>query len=39
LWQDFFISLNALGTGNPDKGDGDFDAGEGVKEDVDAIDE
>jgi len=28
-----------LGGWNPDKGDGDFDGGEGVKEDIDAVDD
>ena len=31
---DFLIYLNASVPGNPDKGDGDFEDGEGVKEDV-----
>ena len=34
---DFLISLNASVAGNLDKGDGDFDGGEAVKEDVDAV--
>ena len=36
---DFIISLNASVARNPDKGDGHFDGGEGVKEDVDTVDE
>jgi len=36
---DFPISLNASVARNPDKGDGYFDGGKGVKEAVDAVDE
>jgi len=36
---DCLILLNVLVAGNPDRGDGHFDGREGVKDDVDAVDD
>ena len=36
---DLLISLNTWVVGNPDKGDGNFDGGDGLKEDMDAVDD